>query len=80
MALGWLAADGERLGRFLALTGLEPSEIRQIAGEPGFLGAVLDHLLKDETELQAFAADQGIDPATVAQARSRLPGASDIHS
>ncbi|MBN9063687.1 MAG: DUF3572 domain-containing protein [Rhizobiales bacterium] len=79
-ALGWIAADGARLERFLTLTGVDAAQIRQIAGEPGFLGAVLDHLLFDEANLQAFAADQGIDPATVAAARRRLPGAADIHS
>lgn len=78
-ALGWLASDPERLGRFLALTGVDPAEIRRIAGEPGFLAAVLDHLLVDESSLQAFAADQGFNPASIAAARKRLPGAPDIH-
>ena len=77
-ALAWLAADGERIGRFLSLTGLEPGDLRSAASEPGFLGAVLDHLLADDANLQAFAADQGIDPATVSIARRALPG--DIHS
>lgn len=79
-ALGWLASDPERLDRFLALTGVEAGEIRAIATEPGFLGAVLDHLLADETNLQAFAADHGVDPASIASARQRLPGAPAIHN
>ena len=79
-ALGWIAGDEERLNRFLSLSGLEPGQIREIAGEPGFLGAVLDHLLADDAALQLFAADQGIDPLAVGAARRRLPGANDIHS
>lgn len=78
-ALGWLAADAERLGRFLALTGVEPADIRQVAAESGFLAAVLDHLLADESGLQAFAADQGLDPASIARAREKFPNAPDIH-
>ncbi len=76
-ALGWLAGDGERLGRFLTLTGVEGQDVRAAAAEPGFLGAVLDHLLADESLLQAFAADQSLDPAAIAAARQRLPGAPE---
>jgi hypothetical protein len=72
--LAWLASDGERLTRFLSLTGVEPSQVRAVAQDPGFLGAVLDHLLNDESLLQAFAADQGVDPAAISAARKRLPG------
>ncbi|MGL4496580.1 MAG: DUF3572 domain-containing protein [Beijerinckiaceae bacterium] len=74
-ALVWLAADGERLERFLSLTGLAPESIREAASQPGFLGAVLDHLLGNETLLTEFATAEGLDPASLAAARARLPGA-----
>src|SRR5437773_1706072 len=47
-ALAFLAEDPERLGRFLALTGIGPADLKARAGEPEFLGGVLDHLLSDE--------------------------------
>ena len=73
-ALGFIAAEPERLARFLALSGLGPHNLRQAATAPGFLAAVLDHLAADEPLLLAFAAAQGIDPAAVIRARDALSG------
>jgi hypothetical protein len=39
-ALAFIAGDSERLGRFLAVTGIGPAEIRTAAREPGFLVGV----------------------------------------
>ena len=71
-ALGYLAADGDRLGRFLALTGIAPADIRAAAAQPGFLAGVLDYLLADEALLLAFGADSGIAPEAIGDARRRL--------
>lgn len=71
-ALTFIAADGSRLTRFLALTGLDPGTIRDAAGSPGFLGAVLDHVAGDESLLLDFASAAGIRPETVAAAREIL--------
>src|SRR5262245_51311795 len=71
-ALGFIAAEPERLGRFLALTGIGPESIREAARQPGFLLGVLDHLAADETLLLAFANENGIDPDQVALAREAL--------
>lgn len=73
-ALTFLAADTERLGRFLALTGIDPRTIRAAAREPGFLAGVLDHLLADEKLLLAFAETAGLGPEAVARARHHLAG------
>ncbi len=73
-ALAFLASDDERLGRFLALTGLSPDTIRAAAASPGFLVAVLDHLAEDESMLLAFSANAGRDPAAVVAARASLAG------
>ena len=73
-AVAFLAADDERLGRFLALTGLDPMGLRAAAAQPGFLAGVLDHLGSDETLLLAFATHAGIDPAEVDRARVSLSG------
>ena len=73
-ALSFLAEDPERLGRFLAETGLETQNVREAAKMPGFLPAVLDYLIGNEQLLIEFAAGQVIDPADVPAARILLPG------
>jgi hypothetical protein len=71
-ALTYLATDGERLGRFLAVTGIGPDEIRAAAGEPGFLAGVLEYLSNDEQLLTDFAGEIGIDPADIGKALRAL--------
>jgi hypothetical protein len=73
-ALSYLAEDPEKLGRFLALTGVSPGEIRAQAHEPAFLGAVLDHIAGDESLLLAFAGASGRNPLDIARARAKLGG------
>lgn len=71
-ALTHLAQDPERLGRFLNETGIDPAQIRQAAGQPGFLLAVLEHLCADESQLLAFAANTRTSPERVDSARQAL--------
>lgn len=71
-ALGFLASDGPRLGRFLALTGIGPGELREAAATPGLQAAVLDHLLNDESMLLVFTAEAGIDPQRIGFAHALL--------
>jgi hypothetical protein len=73
-ALTFIAGDGERLGRFLAITGIGPAQIRAAAQEPGFLVGVLSYLASDERLLSAFAAETGLDPAHVGKALAALGG------
>jgi Protein of unknown function (DUF3572) len=73
-ALGFIAAEPERLGRFLALSGIGPDSIRAATREPQFLAGVLDHITSDERLLLAFAAENDIDPETVMRARDALAG------
>ena len=73
-ALTFIAGDGERLGRFLAITGIGPAQIRAAAQEPGFLVGVLEYLAGDERLLSAFAAETGLDPAHVGKALAALGG------
>src|SRR5258705_10938678 len=61
-ALGFIAGEPERLGRFLAMTGIGPDSIRAAAREPQFLLGVLDHLAADEPLLLAFAAGNASEP------------------
>ncbi|MFZ3308266.1 MAG: DUF3572 domain-containing protein [Xanthobacteraceae bacterium] len=71
-ALSFLAADPERLGAFLSMTGIGPDAIRDAAREPGFLAGVLEHMLDNEPLLLAFAEAAGLDPADIARARNAL--------
>ena len=74
-ALGYLAEDTDRLGRFLVATGISPTAIRGASREPGFLAGVLEHMLGDESLLLDFAASAGIDdPSLVARAQQVLGG------
>ena len=71
-ALGFLSSDSELLGRFLALSGLDPSAIRDVASEPSFLAAVLDFLLSDDSLILTFSSNNAIAPEDVVTAKLRL--------
>jgi hypothetical protein len=73
-ALAFLAQEPERLGQFLAASGMGPDMIRKAAADPGFLAGVLDFIAADEPLLVAFAQHAGIDPRTVARAHALLGG------
>jgi hypothetical protein len=72
--LSYLASDPDLIGRFMALTGLAPQDLRQSLADPAFQAGVLDFALQDESLLLTFASNAGIKPETVMRARSRLPG------
>jgi len=73
-ALAFIAGDGERIGPFLAATGIGPDAIRAAAAEPDFLAGVLDYVAGNEALLIAFATDADINPFDVAVARDILSG------
>jgi hypothetical protein len=73
-ALGFIAREPERLGRFLAMSGIGPESIRAVAREPQFLLGVLDYLAADEPLLIAFAAENTIPPGAVMEARDTIAG------
>ncbi|AXS40874.1 DUF3572 domain-containing protein [Breoghania sp. L-A4] len=79
-ALGFLAREPEHLGRFLAVTGIGPHAIRDVAGEPGFLAGVLEFLMSDETLLLAFTENARLRPTMIAAARYRLAGDPADHA
>ena len=78
-ALAWMAGDAALTGRFLALSGIEGRSLRACAGDPEFLGFVLDFLLGEEAALIAFADDEGVPPEFVGRARAALPGGDAPH-
>lgn len=73
-ALGFLAEDSERLTRFFGVTGLDPSGIRDLVGEPGFLAGVLAYLASDEQTAREFIAHTGCAPDDIFRAHIALGG------
>ena len=71
-ALSFLAEDPARFLRFLALTGLEPDQVRARAGTPQQSLAVLEHLAEDESLLLVFAASRAVAPQNIGLAISLL--------
>ena len=71
-ALAFLASDPERIGRFLALSGLDPQNIRAASRSRSFLPSVLDHVMSDERLLIEFAQAENLPPEAVGAARATL--------
>lgn len=72
--LTFLVGDAGRLSRFLTLTGIDPGELSGWDGNHGLQGAVLEHLLADESLLLVFATEIGAGPETIAPAHALLTG------
>ncbi len=75
-ALGFLAADDNRIAKFLGLTGIQPSDLVEQAQSSQMLLAVLEHISGDESLLLVFASEIGVAPEVVAEAMRRLESAS----
>jgi Protein of unknown function (DUF3572) len=73
-ALTFIAGEPERLGGFLAATGIGPAEIRAASTEPGFLAGVLGYLVADDRLIAAFAAEANLNPTDVVRAYTALGG------
>ena len=71
-ALAFLSEDTELMGRFLALTGLDPADLRSVSSEPSFLAAVLDFILVDDSLVLAFASNNALAPEDVVTAKAHL--------
>jgi len=71
-ALSFIAAEPERLGLFLAESGIGPETLRTAAADPRFLAHVLDFVMRDDATVKAFAAASELHPTNVAAARQVL--------
>ena len=74
-----MAGDDEIMGAFLGATGAAPGDLKTAAADPGFLGAVLDHLLTRDDWVLGFAEADGCGPELVQSARAALPGGEAVH-
>ena len=71
-ALSFIAGEPERLGLFLAESGIGPETLRAAAADPRFLGSVLDFVMRDEATVKAFADASKLHPTNIAAARQVL--------
>jgi hypothetical protein len=71
-ALAWALGEPDRAQRLLALTGLEPAELRARATDPALLAAILAFLEAHEPDLIACADALDMKPAALVAARMRL--------
>ena len=72
--LGWLAGEPDMLGRFLALSGTRPDQLRQSVGDPAFMAGMFDFLMAHEPSLLAFCAATGTEPEAVVRASHHYTG------
>jgi len=75
LALRALAAalGNQRLAvRFLSLSGIGPPDLRQRAGDPALLAALLRFLEAHEPDLVAIAEELGVKPEALVAARREL--------
>jgi uncharacterized protein DUF3572 len=71
-ALSFIAAEPERLGLFLAESGIGPQTLRSAAADPRFLASVLDFVMRDDATVKAFAETSKLHPTNIAAARQVL--------
>jgi hypothetical protein len=71
-ALSFIASDPERLGLFLAESGIGPETLRTAAADPRFLSSVLDFVMRDDATVKAFASVSQLHPTNIAAAHQAL--------
>ena len=71
-ALSFIAGEPERLGLFLAETGIGPETLRNAAADPRFLVSVLDFVMRDDATVKAFAMVSQLHPTHIAAAHQAL--------
>ena len=71
-ALSFVAGDPERLGAFLAESGIGPETLRGAAADPRFLASVLDFVMRDDATVKAFAETSQLHPTNIAAAHQVL--------
>jgi hypothetical protein len=78
-ALAWLASNDELLPVFLGSTGASLDDLRAGAGDPAFLGSLLDFVMMDDAWVVAFCDAAGLPYEAPMRARAALPGGGQVH-
>jgi Protein of unknown function (DUF3572) len=71
-ALSFVAGNPERLGAFLAESGIGPETLRGAAADPRFLASVLDFVMRDDATVKALAEASQLHPTNIAAAHQAL--------
>ena len=71
-ALTATLGDQRLADRFLSMSGIDPPDLRQRAGDPVLLAALLRFLEAHEPDLVAIAEQLGVKPAALVAARREL--------
>jgi hypothetical protein len=74
VVLGWLAGEPDMLQRFLALSGVAPTQIRSAVSDPAFMAGVIDFVMEHEPTLLAFCEATGTAPEAVVAAAQHYSG------
>jgi hypothetical protein len=77
-ALTYLSSTPDLMQRFLALSGIEASHIREAAREPHFFAGVLRFFTAHEPTLLAYCEATDTPPQSIQAALNALPGGSDM--
>ena len=78
-ALAWMAAQEGVLDGFLGASGASADELRERLADPGFLVALLDHLMSDDALVMGFCDHEGMPYDAPMRARGALPGGENVH-
>ncbi len=78
-ALAWLMTNDELLPVFMGATGAAEADLRENAGDPEFLGSLLDFLTMDDAWVVQFCDQAGLDYEVPMRARMALPGGAQVH-
>ncbi|HEX8381734.1 MAG TPA: DUF3572 family protein [Sphingomonas sp.] len=73
-AMVWTLGEADRAQRLLDVTGLDPADLRERAGEPAVLAAILGFLEAHQPDLLACAADLEVQPEALVAAHAELEG------
>ena len=77
--LAWLVSQEDLLGVFLGSTGASEADLPASAGDPVFLGSVLDFVMMDDLWVKQACDHQGLRYESLMTARQALPGGAQVH-
>lgn len=77
--LGWLAGNEKLLPVFLSSTGASEADIRAGAGDPAFLGSVLDFVMMDDNWVVQCCDHLNLPYDAPMRARQVLPGGEQVN-
>ncbi len=78
-ALGWLADQQDFMRVFLANSGADINTLMENAGDPDFLGSVLDFILSSDEIVSGFCDAYSLDYDLPSQVRQLLPGGQAVN-